>query len=659
MKKIIQVIRILFSKPHATFYAAGIASTIWFLIRVLPKPTRASYPCMRAAAPVMSGFVIYMVGLWGAAFALKRARISFAFSRYSHGFIFLILLTVFLVITTTGDIKPSLASTLLITDPPDGPNQPMGIAQGVMPGRVTWAFDRASTDSLCTNGPGDRYFIPGNYDQSVIDSMIRKSVLGLTGASEIRDAWDSIFTYHNVRKSNQRKSYSPGETVFIKINQGTASWLFMNGTAYEAPDILPQEDWKNAYAGACEASPPVALAILRQLVNDCGIAQQEILIGDPISHIYRHNYDAWHEEFPDIKYIDQSGDFGRTIIHHGDAASISYSDMGSIMPDAVADRLYKEMAEASYMINIGNLKPHLRAGVTLCAKNHFGSHTRSSAEHLHPSLVCPVANGDPTNAGYKKYRVQTDIMGNMSLGRNTMLFVVDGLWGGGPEETKAPRKWNMPPFNNDWTSSVFMSLDQVALESVCFDFIRTEYNGVYQPEANPNWSGVDDYLHQAADRLNWPDGITYDPEQDGIEMPSLGTHEHWQNASTMAYSRNLRIGDGIELYRVPAFSTQIPAMIPDPAAATRFHITNYPNPFAGSTEIRYTLTHFSRVKISIYDMNGRLIQCLTDGFETAGEKHHRWHAENVAPGFYVGYVEISGQQGRYVETIKMQLRNSH
>jgi hypothetical protein len=656
MRKFLQAIRDLLSRPHAVFFVAGITSTIWFLVRVLPKPTRASYPCMRAAAPIMSGFVIYLVGLWGSAFALKRARKSFALKRYSHGFIFLILLTVFLVITTTGDIKPSLASPALITDPPDGPNQPMGTAQGIMPGRVAWAYDRASTDSLCSNGPGDRYFMPGNYDQPVIDSMIRKSVLSLTGASNVRDAWDSIFTYHNIRKSNQRKSYSPGETIFIKINQGTASWLYMNGTAYEAPDILPQGDWKNAYAGACEASPPVALAILRQLVNDYGIEQQYILIGDPISHIYKHNYDAWHVEFPDIKFIDQSGDFGRTIIYPGNLASISYSDLGTTMPDAVTDKLYKEMAEAAYMINIANLKPHLRAGVTLCAKNHFGSHTRSSAEHLHPSLVCPTANGDPANAGYYKYRVQVDIMGNIYLGRNTMLFVVDGLWGGGPEETKAPRKWNMPPFNNDWTSSVFMSLDQVALESVCFDFLRTEYNGVNQPQTNPNWSGVDDYLHQAADKLNWPDGINYDPEQDGIELSSLGTHEHWQNASTMAYSRNLKIGNGIELYQIPAVSTLIPTVIPDQRVTDSFQITSYPNPFTSITEIRYTLTNSARVKVSIYDMNGRLIQYLANGVEPAGEKHLLWHAENVEPGYYLAYLEVSDQQGRFLKTLKMQVK---
>jgi hypothetical protein len=29
---------------------SGLASLIWFLVRVVPKPSRASYPCQRAAA---------------------------------------------------------------------------------------------------------------------------------------------------------------------------------------------------------------------------------------------------------------------------------------------------------------------------------------------------------------------------------------------------------------------------------------------------------------------------------------------------------------------------------------------------------------------------------------------------------------------------------
>jgi hypothetical protein len=116
----------------------------------------------------------------------------------------------------------------------------------------------------------------------------------------------------------------------------------------------------------------------------------------------------------------------------------------------------------------------------------------------------------------------------------------------------------MAPFNNDWSNSILISQDQVALESVCYDFLRTEWNGInsHDPRNNnwesmPNASGVDDYLHQAADSSNWPDGITYDPDNSGKPLPSLGVHEHWNNAEDKQYSRNLGLANGIELISIP------------------------------------------------------------------------------------------------------------
>ena len=116
----------------------------------------------------------------------------------------------------------------------------------------------------------------------------------------------------------------------------------------------------------------------------------------------------------------------------------------------------------------------------------------------------------------------------------------------------------MSPFNNDWSNSIFLSLDQVALESVCYDFLRTEWNGInkHDPsnnlvEINPSWNGVDDYLHQAADPSKWPAGIIYDPDNSGKPLSSLGTHEHWNDPSNKQYSRNLGTGQGIELISIP------------------------------------------------------------------------------------------------------------
>jgi len=44
------------------FCVTGFASLIWFLIRVIPKPSRALYPCQRAAFPVATSFIIWISG---------------------------------------------------------------------------------------------------------------------------------------------------------------------------------------------------------------------------------------------------------------------------------------------------------------------------------------------------------------------------------------------------------------------------------------------------------------------------------------------------------------------------------------------------------------------------------------------------------------------
>jgi hypothetical protein len=271
-----------------------------------------------------------------------------------------------------------------------------------------------------------------------------------------------------------------------------------------------------------------------------------------MTDIYGHNYDVWFKEFPGVVYIDKfSSMHGRTLIHPTANDLIFYSDKSQ------KDKLYDIMEKADYLINVANLKPHGIAGISLTAKNHFGSQASPTASHLHYALILP-RNGVPTNGGYHKYRVLVDLMASKYLGQNTLLYMVDGLFGGGGQETKGPVKYFMPPFNNDWCNSILLSQDQVALESVCYDFLRTEWDGINThnasnnvPENGPNWNGVDDYLHQAADSTNWPANIKYDPDNSGKPISSLGIHEHWNNAGMKQYSRNLGLNRGIELVSIP------------------------------------------------------------------------------------------------------------
>jgi hypothetical protein len=68
----------------------GLVSLIWLLIRIIPKPSRAEYPCMKVAAPIASGFVFYIITLLAAIFSFKKARSFFRNSQYTLATIFIL-----------------------------------------------------------------------------------------------------------------------------------------------------------------------------------------------------------------------------------------------------------------------------------------------------------------------------------------------------------------------------------------------------------------------------------------------------------------------------------------------------------------------------------------------------------------------------------------
>ncbi len=539
-----------------SFILVGLISTAWFLIRVIPKPSRAAYPCMKAAAPFMSSFVIYLMSLSGSVWLFRRARRFLYQSRYiAAGLAFVGGLVVYLASTSVNSLDAHAADYAAPGDFIS--NLPYGEGLGIFPGRVVWAWDPDATDENCTNVQDDPvrgedgYFLAKNNNQVVIEEMLDEVVMKLSGTRRVALAWDSLFTDFNRRKGIGPQGYQGGQKIFVKINQGGGGWL-----TSESDLAFLTLNWTEKYYGMAETSPAIVISLLDQLVNECGIAQEDIYVGDPIAHIYKHNYDQMVAAFPDVKYVDRShSDLGRTLLTPSGTPSIFWSDKGTSMGSAVSDKLYLEYENSDYVINVAALKAHARAGITLTTKNHFGTHTRTNAEHLHPGLVAPE-NDIPERTEYGMYRVLTDIMAHEKLGGNTVLFIVDGLWGG-TEAVEKPVKWNMPPFNGDWPNSIFASQDQVALESVCFDFLRNEFTDPSGPgKARPWMGGADDHLHQAADSIFWPEGLIYDPENDGIPTGSLGIHEHWNNMADKQYSRNLGYDFGIELVSTDASLVQ-------------------------------------------------------------------------------------------------------
>jgi len=171
---------------------------------------------------------------------------------------------------------------------------------------------------------------------------------------------------------------------------------------------------------------------------------------------------------------------------------------------------------------------------------------------------------------------------------------------------------------------------------------------------------VDDYLHQAADPTKWPEGFNYNPDGDGVALPSLGVHEHWNNAQDRQYSRNLGTGDGIELVQAQTDYTDIARQNPA-AAPLQFTLRqNYPNPFNPTTNITYDLQSSADVRLDIFNVNGQRIAALVNEKQDTGSHSITWngHSDSGAPaasGIYLYRLTVTTNQKRLTQEKTMTL----
>ncbi len=515
------------------FPVVGLLALIWTLIRVIPKPSRITYPCQRVAFPLASGFIVWLLGLGGSAAVFRKAKSHFSRSRYISGLLCVAVSIgcVWLCLTFNTDKQTKAAGS-------SPANSPIGVARGVHPGRVVWVHDPNATT---WNGPGtgDGYWWQSNHtNQQVINSMIQRTICTLTGEVDVAEAWNALFLYFNQEHGKPDVGYTSGEKIMIKVN--FVDMIAVRGDAgatdYNFVSVNHHPDYP-----IC--SPQIMHALLDQLVNVVGVSESDIAIGDPTCLWCNEFYDMIQPDFPNVHYLDYLGWYNRT---QATPSDVNFYWSTTHANGKTQDHVMQSYVDAEYFINLPSLKGHYNvAGITLCAKNHFGSLRRPDASGYY-DMHSDCAYSVPASG---KYRDLVDLMGHRHLGDKTLLCLIDGLYAGQhgktipPFTSPVPLKWQMAPFNNDWPSSIFASQDMVAIDSVGFDFLVTEW-----PDPNgPAHAGTDDYLHEAA-LANDPCSKTfYDPERDGTRLSSLGVHEHWNNSIDKQYSRNLGTGNGIEL----------------------------------------------------------------------------------------------------------------
>jgi gluconolactonase len=440
--------------------------------------------------------------------------------------------------------------------------------------------------------------------------MVSKALRTLTGETTDAAAWDALFRYHNNARGKGNVGYKSGEKITIKVNFVG----FIRTMRSVNPETYSLDGWQDYM----NTSPQLIAALLKQLTQTAGVGQSDIAIGDSLAYFANEYYDMLHRRFPDVTYLDCKGGAGRTQMVVSTAPLYWSGRPQGVRQDYVP----KAFAEAEYLINFANLKAHSGAGVTLCAKNHYGSLFRAPPEKGYYDLHRSVFS-----KGSNEYRNLVDLMGHAHIGGKTILYLLDGLYCGVHPRDRAPRKWDSEPFNGDWTSSLFASQDPVAIDSVGLDFLQVDLPKV------ACMPGTDDYLHEAALADNPPSGTFYDPDHatSTVRLASLGVHEHWNNAQDKQYSRNLGKGKGIELVAVTGADQKATGIIapgakvtlladvfkftegPAPDAQGNVFFTDQPNNkiYKWSVDSKLTVFHDSpgRANGLFFDAQGNLWAC--------------------------------------------------
>jgi len=433
--------------------------------------------------------------------------------------------------------------------PSEGANNPVGEARGIHPGRVVWVRDANSTS---WDGRTGYWWDNANTDQKAVNRMTSRLLLDLTGQKNEKQAWDALFRYHNQARKLGNSGYRRGEKIAIKINCNQdrgPDWSNM-GSSFGPPPTGSVQRGGSPEGGPLAStrggglsrgpqnglpSPQVVLSLVSQLIN-AGVPGEDILlyevagrrnIGQPIYSKIRAES---NRNFQAVRFLVNTdyGLGGRLVPTVDTDNPVQFSN-----PEVPAAYLAQEVNAAKYMINVALLRPHFIAGVTLIGKNHFGSvHFPDNGGWTPAPLHSYIMRTRPMGS----YNALVDLMGHRQLGGKTVLYMLDGLY---TAENNEGSVFRFASFGDSWASSLLLSQDPVALDSVGLDILRSETRADVRGNA-------DNYLHEAAQAGKPPSGTVYNPDKSGT-LSSLGVHEHWNSAAEKKYSRNLGRKEGIEL----------------------------------------------------------------------------------------------------------------
>jgi len=638
----------------------GFAALIWFLIRVIPKPSRAAYPCMQAAFPFASAFVIWLTGILTSSLLFVKAKAKWRRSKYILAAVLLFLAAfVFMLTSTSIKFTPVIARAYIFTNSLLGNSLPVmqNIAEN----------DSCVVDPLAFIGAvKSSQAYAEDIDSSEIVSMVSLAIERAGGLEGIVSDGDTV-----ILKPNLVVSTAAGQQLNPEVNGITTDYRVMQAVV----NIIN------------EINPSGVIYIMEGSASG-GTANNMVIL----------NYDQ-------ITGVDSLICLEDACEVWGDTTCV-YLQGISLPPDNVlyngADNrywLHKLYNEADVVISMPVLKNHLYAGTTGNVKNVGIGAT--------PTTIYGNYPGYPTNMRWyidHNNPPRTNLhywIHDYFMCRPVDFVIMDGL----------QSIQNGPTSNTDDQMNMRMIL--ASKDPIAVDAVGSLLTG-HDPELVPHLVTLhNDSMGCCDARLIRVNGIKVGDEKKDFEITDTGLLSKYDDFEAPDFSVDgcyitdnmlhffLTVDEGVTKVEVSIDSIYLNQIVVDgfedfyidldtleitPGTevlvyaydqylnySSQYAVTitsvheekeiidkmilcnTIPNPFINSTQITYEVSERTHINLSVYDIRGSLVIVLVNEEIPAGNHNVIWNGTNskgdqVETGNY--FCRLSTSDGLF-ETKKM------
>ena len=107
-----------------------------------------------------------------------------------------------------------------------------------------------------------------------------------------------------------------------------------------------------------------------------------------------------------------------------------------------------------------------------------------------------------------------------------------------------------------------------------------------------------------------------------------------QDEGYIVQSNTLEAGGGIWVIKLDSDPVSVDGSVEVVHPYNFVLLSNYPNPFNSTTTINYGLPTQSYVSLGVYNMSGRIVNSVFDGYQQAGFYSTTFSADNLSSGLY-------------------------